>query len=160
VVACVFVLVSACGERRPDPGAVTRSSLKALEDGRAKMAAGDFAGAREAFAAAAAAGGLQPDFYCEARLQQAACEARMGDHAEALAVLDELAAGAPDLQRIEKMRAFVRQQRTAGSGAARPPAESAVLEPPVSDPPVAPADSESSGAERSASGTTAPTPDT
>jgi thioredoxin-like negative regulator of GroEL len=114
-----------CDRRSPDTAAVTRSSLEALEDGHAKFAAGNFSGAREAFAAAAGGGGLQPDFYCEARLQQAACAARLGDHSEALALLDELAAAAPDLDRVEKMRAFVLALRAAGAGApSERPAES------------------------------------
>ena len=89
-----------------------RSSFAQLEEGRARAAAGDFAAAREAFAAAAAGGGLQPDFYCEARLQQAACAARIGQYEEALTVLDELARGAPDVARVEAMRTFVKARQS------------------------------------------------
>lgn len=99
-------------ERRPDPGEVTASSFARLEEGRARAAAGDFAAAREAFAAAATGGGLQPDFYCEARLQQAACAARIGQYEEALAVLDELARGAPDVAQVEAMRTFVKARQS------------------------------------------------
>ena len=71
-------------------------------------------GARDAFASATTAGGLQPDVYCAARLEQANCESRLGNHDAALAVLDELAAGAPDLTKIEEMRAQIRSRRGSG----------------------------------------------
>jgi hypothetical protein len=109
-----LLLATGCSSPEPDVGEVTRSSLALVEEGRTKAAAGDFAGARDAFASATTAGGLQPDVYCAARLEQANCESRLGNHDAALAVLDELAAGAPDLTKIEEMRAQIRSRRGSG----------------------------------------------
>jgi len=97
-----------------DSGVVTVSSLESMGAGRAKAAAGDFGGARDAFAAAITGGGLQPDVYCEALLQQAECESRLGNHDAALALLDDLARGAADLPRVDAVRAAVKA-RQAGS---------------------------------------------
>lgn len=104
---------ASCRKAADDPEVVTSTSVAALEEGRRLLAAEDFAAARDAFAAAAAGGGLQPDFYCEARLQQAHCSAHLGEYDAAESLLDELAAGAPDLDRIEKVRAFIRSRRAA-----------------------------------------------
>ena len=101
----------ACRERGPTPEEVTRTSTAALDEGRRLLAARDFAAAREAFAAAADGGGLQPDFYCEARLQQAVCTAQLGRHEEAIALLEELATGAPDTDRINSLLATIRAQQ-------------------------------------------------
>lgn len=103
-----------------DSGPVTRSSLEALEEGRSKVAAGDFAGARDAFAAAATAGGLQPDFYCEARLRQADCEARLGNFAAALTLLEELSANAPDTAAVNTLRTTIKARQSAGRDQAAP----------------------------------------
>lgn len=88
-------------------GTVTEDSLKALETGRQELAAKNLEAARDSFAAAAQAGGLQVDLYCEARLQQAYCAACLGEHEAAHALLDELTSGAPDLGRVHAMRGFV-----------------------------------------------------
>lgn len=108
-----IAIAGGCSERTVEPGEVTRTSAAALEEGQRQLAAGNVSAAREAFAAAADGGGLQPDFYCEARLQQAWCAARLGDTAEALTLLDALATGAPDLERIEKVRAYIRSRQPA-----------------------------------------------
>lgn len=113
----IVVVSTGCGDRPPDPAETTRTSAAALEEGQRRLAAGDFAAARESFAAAADGGGLQPDFYCEARLQQAWCAAQLGDLDAATTLLDALAAGAPDLDRIDKVRAFIRSRRSAGGPA-------------------------------------------
>ena len=108
-----LILAAGCSAT-VDSGAVTVSSLESLEVGRSKAAAGDFAGARDAFATAIAGGGLQPDFYCDALLQQAECESQLGNFDASLALLDELAKGAPDLARVDAARAAVKARR-AGS---------------------------------------------
>jgi hypothetical protein len=117
--ALLLLLATGCSPAKDDVGAVTRTSLDLLEEGRTKAAAGDFAGARDAFASATAIGGLQPDFFCAARLEQADCESRLGNHDAALALLDELATGAPDLTKIQELRAVIRDR----SRAMRPAAE-------------------------------------
>jgi hypothetical protein len=53
VSAWIVIATLVCDQRSPDTAAVTRSSLEALEDGHAKFFAGNFSGAREAFAATA-----------------------------------------------------------------------------------------------------------
>ncbi len=105
---CVALLlaVTGCGSDTGQ-GKVTQDSLGKFEQGRKELAAKDVAAARDSFASAAEAGGLQVDLYCEARLQQAYCHACLGDHAAAHALLDELAGGAPDLGRVHAMRSFV-----------------------------------------------------
>ena len=113
-----------------DSGAVTVSSLQSLEAGRTKAAAGDFAGAREAFAAAITGGGLQPDFYCEALLQQADCESRLGNHEAALALLDQLAQGAPDLGKVNAARTAAKARQTQTRTPERPAAESSTADKP------------------------------
>ncbi len=113
-----------------DSGAVTVSSLQSLEAGRTKAAAGDFAGAREAFAAAITGGGLQPDLYCEALLQQADCESRLGHHDAALALLDQLAQGAPDLGKVNAARTAVKNRQTQTRTLERPAAESSTADKP------------------------------
>jgi hypothetical protein len=105
------VLLAAGCSAAVDSGAVTVSSLESLEAGRTKAAAGDFAGARDAFAAAVTGGGLQPDFYCEALLQQADCESRLGNRDAALALLDRLAQGSPDLAQVNAARAAVKARQ-------------------------------------------------
>lgn len=119
------VIIAAGCSTPVDSGAVTVSSLESLEAGRTKAAAGDFAGARDAFAAAITGGGLQPDFYCEALLQQAECESRLGNHDAALDLLDQLAQGAPDLARVNAARATAKarqaESRPRGQPAAEPP---------------------------------------
>jgi len=106
----MLITAPGCGENH-DSGAVTASSLASLEEGKRRAEAGDFAAARESFRAAAEGGGLQPDQYCEARLQQAFCAARLGEQGEALALLDDLAKGAPDIGRVNAMRAFVKSRK-------------------------------------------------
>jgi len=123
-VACVILAVcgSSCRKAGDDPAVVTSTSAAKLDEGRRLLAAGDFAAARDAFAAAAGGGGLQPDFYCEARLQEAHCAARLGDYDAAEALLDDLAAGAPDLDRIEKVRALITSRRASDPKPQTPPA--------------------------------------
>lgn len=125
VLAVLVACGASCRKSDDDPEVVTSTSAAALEEGRRLLAAGDFAAARDAFAAAADGGGLQPDFYCEARLQQAHCAARIGDHDAADALLDDLAAGAPDLDRIENMRAFIKARRASATSVKPPAADQA-----------------------------------
>jgi hypothetical protein len=126
----VAVMLAAGCSTPADSGAVTVSSLQSLEAGRTKAAAGDFAGAREAFAAAITGGGLQPDFYCEALLQQADCESRLGNHDAALALLDQLAQGAPDLGKVNAARTAVKNRQTQTRTLERPTAESSTADKP------------------------------
>lgn len=116
-----LLLTTGCSTVPDDTGEVTRTSLSLLEEGRTKAAAGDFAGARDAFAAAATNGGLQPDFYCAARLEQANCESRLGNHDAALALLDEVTAGAADFARIQELRIQFRARRGSGQPATQVP---------------------------------------
>ena len=125
----VGVLLTAGCSTSGDSGPVTLSSLQSMEAGRTKVAAGDFAGAREAFAAAIASGGLQPDSYCDALLQQAECESRLGNHDAALALLDQLAQGAADLGSVHAARTAVKARQAQ----ARPPEQPA--ESPAADKP-------------------------
>ncbi|NCX97625.1 MAG: hypothetical protein EBX35_03350 [Planctomycetia bacterium] len=126
----VAVMLAAGCSTPADSGAVTVSSLQSLEAGRTKAAAGDFAGAREAFAAAITGGGLQPDLYCEALLQQADCESRLGNHDAALALLDQLAQGAPDLGKVNAARTAVKARQTQPRTLERPAAESPTADKP------------------------------
>lgn len=126
----VGVLLAAGCSTPGDSGAVTLSSLQSMEAGRTKVAAGDFAGAREAFAAAIAGGGLQPDSYCEALLQQAECESRLGNHDAALSLLDQLAQGAADLGSVNAARTAVKARQAQAGPPGQPAAESSAADKP------------------------------
>lgn len=101
-IACA--LCAAACDKVDTVGPITRSSLDAIEDGKAKMAAGDYSAARALFTTAVSAGGIQPDMYCEARIQQATCAAKLGDFDDALAIVNELSQGAPDIARVDALR--------------------------------------------------------
>lgn len=111
LLAVTCALGGAACDKVDSVGPITRSSLDAMEEGKTKMAAGDHAAARELFAAAVSAGGLHPDIYCEARMQQATCAAKMGDFDDALAIVNELAQGASDMMKVDSLRASILSQR-------------------------------------------------
>lgn len=119
VVACVALVSPACRDAGRETGEVTRTSIESYEQGVRQLEAGDVAAARASFAAAVEAGGLQPDLYCEARFRQAKCEAELGNHDAAIAMLEELARGAPDVDRINEELESIRARR-AGKPAQAP----------------------------------------
>ena len=109
-----------CGTPEGGDGAATQDAYQALEAGRASLAQGHTAEARDAFRTAVRLGGLQPDFYCEAVALLGRCEATLGNAqaaAEALSILEQ---GDADTQRVEALRKLV-EQRAAGGGAKNSP---------------------------------------
>jgi len=114
LLALASLLAPGCGG---DGGAVAvEAACRALEEGQARLAEGRAAEARDAFQAAIRAGGLQPDFYCEAVALLGRCEATLGNReaaAEALAILE---LGDADQRRVSTLRALVEPTTPAGGG--------------------------------------------
>jgi len=103
--AVAAVAAVAVGCRPPEPPRA--DALARYEEAQARLAAKDLAAAGEGFAAAVALGGLRPDLQAEAILQQAYCQACLGDLEAAGRLLDSLEEGAPDLAAVHAMRVFV-----------------------------------------------------
>lgn len=107
-----------CGSPEGGDEAATQDAYQALEAGRASLAQGRTAEARDAFQTAVRRGGLQPDFYCEAVALLGRCEVTLGNAqaaAEALSILEQ---GDADTQRIAALRKLIEQGSAAGNAQA------------------------------------------
>ena len=101
--------IPGCGTPQGGDEATTQDAYQALEAGRASLAQGRTAEARDAFQTAVRLGGLQPDFYCEAVALLGRCEATLGNAqaaAEALLILEQ---GDADTQRVAELRKLIEQ---------------------------------------------------
>lgn len=105
----VGLSIPGCGTPQGGDEAATQDAYQALEAGRASLAGGRTAEARDAFQTAVRLGGLQPDFYCEAVALLGRCEATLGNAqaaAEALSILEQ---GDADTQRVAELRKLIEQ---------------------------------------------------
>jgi len=103
-----------CGTPRGGDEAATHDAYRALEAGRASLAQGRTAEARDAFQIAVRLGGLQPDFYCEAVALLGRCEVSLGNvqaAAEALSILEQ---GDADSHRVASLKKMVEERRASG----------------------------------------------
>ncbi|MFM7137088.1 MAG: tetratricopeptide repeat protein [Planctomycetota bacterium] len=111
----VILLLTGCGGGGGG-GAATQDAYQALAAGQIAFAEGRTAEARDALQTAVQAGGLQPDFYCEAVALLGRCEAELGNRQAAARALATLEQGDPDPQRIAALRKLVEQASAADDG--------------------------------------------
>ena len=116
----LLVSLSTLGCGAPEGGdeGATQDAYQALEAGRASLAGGRTAEARDTLQTAVRLGGLQPDFYCEAVALLGRCEATLGNAqaaAEALSILEQ---GDADTQRVEALRKLIEQGSAPGKAKA------------------------------------------
>jgi tetratricopeptide (TPR) repeat protein len=99
-----LVLCSCMGgsrvEQRADAGAAFDAGIQAAD-------AGNHQAAVEQLTVAIEEGAISPDFYVEALLRRAECQTQLGNLDAALADLAAAEPGAPDLQRLHEMRAYI-----------------------------------------------------
>lgn len=106
--AAITLLIAAAGcSRAPSQSADSRQRAnQSHEQAEAAFQSGDLATAGEHFAAAIQHG-LSADNYANAVVKQTVCWAAAGKYEEAMAELDKLEAGAPNLDQVYAARSYV-----------------------------------------------------
>jgi len=96
------------------------AAYAAAAKGNAAFASRDYAGAAEHLSAAVKGGGLNPDAYANAAVKLAVCYGATSKYDQAIALLEELERGAPNLDQIYAARSYVlrKQGKAAESRAA------------------------------------------
>lgn len=106
LVGSICVAITGCGGAKIDE-AGRLSGAEAFAAALTEFDGHSYEPAAEHFTVAIKQGALNPDQYGEAAVKRAVCWGAAGKYDEALAELDGLLAGAPNLDQVHAARAFV-----------------------------------------------------
>lgn len=118
LVGALCAAVAGCGGAKVDEGG-RQSGAEAFASAVSEFDQRSYEPAAEHFTTAITQGGLNPDQYAEAAVKRAVCWGAAGEYDEALAELDKLLAGAPNLDQVQAARAFVLKKQGKSAEAAQ-----------------------------------------
>lgn len=118
IIGALCAAVAGCGGAKVDEGG-RLSGAEAFAAAVGEFDQRSYEAAAEHFTTSITKGGLNPDQYGEAGVKRAVCWGAAGKYAEALAELDKLLAGAPNLDQVHAARAFVLKKQGKSAEAAQ-----------------------------------------
>lgn len=115
-----IAMVVGCGDAGSQHADARTAAYAAVNEGNAAFNSRDYTSAEPKLASAIASQLLNPDVYCEASVRHAVCLGSARKFDEALAELDAIGPGAPNIDQIYAARSYVlaKQGKAAESRAA------------------------------------------